>query len=279
MDPQAEDKRAMKKGMVLTQIGETASLEALLARYKSAGFEGVEVPFSETGGWINLDSGSTELKGLRQKADAAGLEIHSIMGGLLWQWPLSHPDSKVRDKGMMVVEKALNAASALGATAVLVVPGVVNESVRYEEAYERSQAAIRELVPKAAEQRVAIAVENVWNKFLLSPREMVGYIDEVGSEWVGAYFDVGNIVLYGYPDHWIRSLGTRLKKVHLKDFGANGFTYLLQGDVNWPAVRAALEEVGYEDYLTAELGPYKFYPEAMLQHTSASIDAILGGRA
>jgi L-ribulose-5-phosphate 3-epimerase len=266
----------MKKGMVLTGIGESDSFEELLGRYKAAGFEGVEISISETGGWISLDSTEEDLVALKQKADNAGVEIHSIMGGLLWRNPLSDPDAKVRERGMMVVEKALEAGAIVGATAVLVVPGVVNETVCYEEAYDRSQAAIKELVPKAAEQRVVMAVENVWNKFLLSPREMVQYIDEIGSEWVGAYFDVGNIILYGYPEHWIRSLGGRLRKVHLKDYGRNGFTYLLQGDVNWPAVRAALEEIGYEDYVTAELGPYQYFPEVMLQHTSSSIDAILG---
>lgn len=266
----------MKKAMVLTHVGRTASFEELLAKYKTAGFEGVEIPLTETGGWVSMDSTREDLLALKRSADRVGLAIHSIMAGLLWGKPLSDPDPEVRGQGVAVVQKALEVASLLGADAVLVVPGVVNEAVPYEDAYDRSQAALGELAPKAAQHQVALAVENVWNKFLLSPREMVRYLDEIGSPWVGAYLDVGNIVLYGYPQHWIRSLGSRLKKVHLKDFSSSGFTFLLQGDVNWPAVRDALQEIGYQGYLTAELGPYRHFPEVMLQHTSTSIDAILG---
>jgi len=264
----------MKKGMVLAGFKDLP-LEKLLAEYKKAGFDGIEIVMREEGGWLGLETTEEEAIQLRKAVEDAGLEVHSVMGGLLWQYRLSDPDPKVRAKGMMVVERGLERARWLGASALLVVPGVVNEETSYEEAYERSFAAIRALASKAEQEQVSIAVENVWNKFLLSPREMVRFIDDVGSEYVGAYFDVGNIVTYGFPEQWIKSLGSRIRKVHLKDFGRQGFTYLLQGDVNWPKVMDALREVGYDDYLTAELGLYRTYPEQMLRDTVQAIEEIM----
>ena len=264
----------MKKAMVLTGFKDLP-LEKLLAEYKKAGFDGIEVVMREEGGWLGLETTEEEVSRLRKVVEDAGLEVHSVMGGLLWQYRLSDPDPKVREQGMMVVERGLERARWLGASALLVVPGVVNEETSYEEAYERSFAAIRALASKAEKEQVAIGVENVWNKFLLSPMEMVRFIDDVGSEYVGAYFDVGNIVTYGYPEQWIRSLGARIRKVHLKDFGRQGFTHLLQGDVHWPEVMAALREVGYDDYLTAELGLYRHYPEQMLRDTVHAIEELM----
>ena len=264
----------MKKAMVLAGFKDLP-LEALLAEYKRAGFDGIEMVMREEGGWLGPDTTEEEAIQIRKAVEDAGLEVHSVMGGLLWQYRLSDPDPKVREKGMMVVERGLERARWLGASALLVVPGVVDEETSYEEAYERSFAAIRALASKAEKEQVSIAVENVWNKFLLSPMEMVRFIDDVGSDYVGAYFDVGNIVTYGYPEQWIKSLGSRIKKVHLKDFGRQGFTYLLQGDVNWPKVMAALREVGYDDYLTAELGLYRHYPEQMLRDTVHAIEEIM----
>lgn len=264
----------MKKGMVIASFKDLP-FKDLLRAYKRAGFDGVEISMREQGGWLGPDTPETAVLHLRRTAEEVGIELHSVMGGLLWQYPLSSPDPAVREKGMMVVEKGLERCRWLGASALLVVPGVVNEGTSYEQAYERSFAAVKELSPKAEREGVHIAVENVWNKLLLSPMEMVRFIDDVGSDYVGAYFDVGNILTYGYPEQWIRSLGTRICKVHLKDFGRQGFTYLLQGDVNWPDVIQALREVGYDGYLTAELSLYRYAPEQMLRDTAGAIEAIL----
>ncbi len=135
---------------------------------------------------------------------------------------------------------------------------------------------------KIAEQyQVNIGIENVWNKFLLSPLEMRDFIDKIGSKYLGSFFDVGNILAFGYPEHWIRILGKRIKKVHIKDFrkdigNVTGFTSLLEGDVNWPAVMQALKEIGYNDFIIAELSPYKFYPEQLVENTSKAMDKIMG---
>jgi len=256
----------MKKGICLGSIpGKDVMEKFQLA--KDAGFDGVEIKMCET---------DEQLEEAKKAAQATGLEIPSIMGGIQWQFPLSSPDPEVRRKGIDGMKRAIEQAAAVGANTVLLVPGVVNEETSYEEAFERSTASTKELVPLAEEKKVYVGVENVWNKFLLSPTDMIKFIDGIGSEYVQAYFDAGNILIYGYPQQWIRSLGKRIKKVHVKDFILNtkSFTYLLQGNVPWKEVMAALREVGYDDYITAELPPYPQCPEQMVYDTSAALDKI-----
>jgi L-ribulose-5-phosphate 3-epimerase len=187
-------------------------------------------------------------------ARQAGVPIHSIVRGG-WDAPFSDPDPKVIEKGLAGMETALRSAKALGADTVLLVPAIVNEDVSYAQAYERSQTHIKKLLPLAEELSVVIAVENVWNKFLLSPLEFARYVDEFESPWLKAYFDIGNVILFGYSQDWIRTLGKRIVKIHLKDFKRRGYewTNLLDGDVNWPQVRRALDEISYDGYLTTEL--------------------------
>jgi hexulose-6-phosphate isomerase len=159
-------------------------------------------------------------------------------------------------------------AKWLGTDAYLFVPGAVDvfflpdaEVVPYDVCYQRASEALRQILPAAEETGVAICIENVWNRFLLSPLEMRDFIDSFGSAMVGAYFDVGNVLLTGYPEHWIRILGERIKRVHVKDFKrsagtAEGFVNLLEGDVNFETVKEALADVGYDGYVTAELLPF-----------------------
>ena len=172
------------------------------------------------------------------------------------------------------METALRSAKALGADTVLLVPAIVNENVGYDDAYKRSQEHIRKLLPLAEQLGIVIAVENVWNKFLLSPLEFARYVDEFDSPWLKAYFDVGNVILYGYSQDWIRTLGKRTVKIHLKDFKRKGYqwTNLLEGDVNWKQVRLALQEVGYDGFLTPEL---RGGDKAYLTDLSERIDRIL----
>jgi len=216
---------------------------------------------------IGASESDDELRRLKAIADATGMEIPSIMGGPHWQFPLSDPDPKVRKKCADSFQHALETAHLVGADTVLLVPGVVNENVTYEEAYARSQAEIRELAKVAEASQVYLGLENVWNKFLLSPLEFVQFIDEIGSPYVQAYFDCGNILTYGYPQHWIRTLGARIKKV----------TYLLHGHVTWAEVRKALADVGYDDYLTVELPPYPQAPELMVYDSARQLDRIIEG--
>ncbi|HOV77244.1 MAG TPA: sugar phosphate isomerase/epimerase family protein [Sedimentisphaerales bacterium] len=213
---------------------------------KKCGFEGVEVT-----GVIEDAAQARELGALARQA---GTPIHSVsFGG--WGAPLSDPRPEVVAKGLAGMEAAMRSAKNLGADVVLLVPAVVTEEVGYGEAYTRSQKNIRTLLPLAAELKVTIAVENVWNKFLLSPLEFARYVDEFEDPWLRAYVDVGNMILFGFAQDWLRTVGKRIARIHLKDFRRKGsqWTNLLDGDVNWPQVRKALAEIGYRGYLTTEL--------------------------
>ncbi len=259
----------MKKGICLGSLPRQLSLRDKLALAKDSGFDGIECNTCET---------ESEAEQLRSLANELGLEIHSVMDSLHWKCPLSSPDDEVREKGIAHIEQSVKTAQIVGADTVLVVPGVVNEQTPYELAWERSLDALKRLAPVAAEAQVYLCLENVWNKFLLSPREMVEFIDSVGSPWVQAYFDCGNIMAYGYPQHWIRSLGSRLKKVHVKGFHVahHRFVYLFEGDVPWPQVMRALGEVGYDGYLTAEMPPYPCCPGVAVADIARHLDQLIG---
>ncbi|MDR3618897.1 MAG: sugar phosphate isomerase/epimerase [Paludisphaera borealis] len=213
---------------------------------KEAGFEGVEL----------ISPNEFDLDELLAARDKTGLVIHGVSGGLHWQKPLSDPDPQVVEAGMAAIRQEFLDCKAYGGTTVLVVPAVVNKKVSYRQAYERSQANIRKLIPLAEQSGVKIAVEEVWNKFLLSPVEFARYIDEFQSPAVGAYFDVGNVVEFGYPEEWIHELGHRILKIHIKEYAKpKRFDYPLgEGEIDWSAVRQALVDVGYEGWITAEVG-------------------------
>jgi hexulose-6-phosphate isomerase len=213
---------------------------------KEAGFEGVELISPNT-----LDRDEV----LRAR-DQTGLVIHGVSGGRHWRDTLSDPDPAVVDRGLAAIRQELEDCKAYGGTTVLLVPAVVTRDVSYRDAYSRSQANIRKLLPDAERHGIKIAIEEVWNKFLLSPVEFARYIDELDSPWVGAYFDVGNVVEYGFPQEWIRELGKRILKIHIKEYAKKDrFSYALgEGkEIDWPAVRRALIDVGYEGWITAEV--------------------------
>jgi L-ribulose-5-phosphate 3-epimerase len=255
---------------------------------KQAGFEAVEVCLGTTGD-ISLETTEPSAQRILQTARDTGVQISSVACGLFWGKPLSSNDPGVRAEAMEIARKLIEVAAWLEAGAVLLIPGAVDvffdpaaEVVDYSTVYARASEAVAKLLPQAESSRVALGIENVWNKFLVGPQEMKDFIDQFDSEWVGSYFDVGNCLLTGYPEHWIRALGKRIKRVHFKDFRrgvgtADGFVDLLAGDVNWPEVMQALREVGYSGYVTAEMIPsYKHYPEVLIQNTSRAMDAILG---
>ena len=254
----------MRKALQFGMLPKNLSNADKFKLAKECGFEGIEgSPMEDL----------TAAEEMGKMARDAGVPIHSIVYGG-WDAPFSDPNPEVQQKGLAGMQMALKSAKAFGCDAVLLVPAIVTETVGYGQAYERSQKNIRKLLPMAEQLGIVIAVENVWNKFLLSPLEFARYVDEFDSPWLKAYFDVGNVILFGYSQDWIRTLGKRIVKIHLKDFKRNGYqwTNLLEGDVNFKQVRLALEEVGYDGFLTPELsGGDKAY----LTDLSGRIDRIL----
>lgn len=260
----AGDWRA-KKSLLLSMLPDKMSLEDRCRLARDTGFAGIEAP----------PMSIPEAEKLRAAAEKAGVRVHSVIFGG-WHAPLSDPDPRVAERGRKDVEAGLHCCKALGADILLLVPAVVNAKTRYVHAYERSQRHIRRLIPLAERLKVTIAVEEVWNNFLMSPLEFARYIDEFRSPWVQAYFDVGNVVAFAWPEDWIRTLGKRIKQVHLKDFKRNGrqFVNLRDGDVDWPEVRRAFLEIGFHGWMTCELGGGD---EAYLRDVSARVDKIIAG--
>ena len=277
----------MKKGINIWSFPEAPLAESFrLAR--DAGFEGVEVALAQEGE-IGLKTAEHDLLAIRKNAEDLGLSLYSVSTGLFWDNWLTADDKAERERAKDIVRRQLETAKILGADTILVLPGCVNAEfadpakiVDYGTAYERSLEALTELKTDAEKMGVAIGLENVWNKFLLSPIELRDFIDKIGSDFVGSYFDVGNVLYSGYPEHWIRLLGSRIKKVHFKDYrtaagGLHGFVDLLAGDVNYPAVVKALGEVGYDGWVSAEMIPnYIYHTEAIIYNTSLAMDKILG---
>lgn len=237
----------IKKALVLGMLPKEAPLEERFQLAREVGFDGVEV-------YTMPDA--DEVERTRAAAEKSGLVVHSIMNSDHWRYPLSSADPEVVDRSIQGVETSIRNAAALGAETVLIVPAVVNSETRYEDAFGRSRRAIERLLPMAEREKVILAVENVWNRFLLSPIEFAKYVDEFGSPYLQAYFDVGNIEQYGVPAHWILSLGERIKKLHVKGYDGRkrDFKNLGEGSIDWPAVQAALAEIGFEGYMTAEIG-------------------------
>jgi L-ribulose-5-phosphate 3-epimerase len=236
----------LKKSVLISMLPDELSYLERFQLAREVGFVGIEAQ-------TVADAATAEEMGEASKK--AGIPIHSVMNMDHWRYPLSSADPAVVDRSIAGMETSMRNAVQWGADVVLLVPAVVNEETTYEQAWERSQKQIRRLLPLAEELGVIIGVEEVWNRFLLSPPEFARYVDEFESRWLRAYFDVGNIVMYGIPQHWIRTLGERIVRFHLKDFDTQTrqFVPLGEGSINWPAVRAAIDDIGFSGYLTVEL--------------------------
>ncbi len=219
-----------------------------------------------------------EAEKIAAAAEKTGLRIHSVMNMAHWRHPVSSPDPADVDASVAGMEASLRQAKLYGADAVLLVPAVVRHDTSYAEAWERSQKVIRErILPVAEEHEIIVAIEEVWNKFLLTARDFNQYIDELDHPLVQAYFDVGNVVHYAVPQHWIRDLGKRIVKVHLKDYSRQaGFVNLGdsgEGGVNWPEVRKSFDAIGYEGHATVEL---RGGDQAYLADVAKRVDSLLG---
>jgi len=243
---------------------------------KAAGFQAVE-PAMSFKGEITPATTKKECEAIAAGAKAARIEMASLATGLFWRRPLTSSDPAVREEGLDIGARLIERAKWLGLDAVLVLAGLVDADTSYDVCYERGLKAIKKLARVAARHRVRIGVENVWNKFLLSPLEMRDFVDACDSKYVGAYFDIGNVLLTGFPDQWIRILGRRIVRIHAKDFrvgvgNLEGFCDLLDGDVPWKKTMRALKAVGYKSYVTSEIVPWR---RGLTAKTSRAMDKIL----
>lgn len=253
---------------------------------KDLGFDAVELCIGDTG-MLTDKTSKAECEDLASFAETIGIEIASVISNQTWIWSPSSSDANTRTRIIGFTEKALQVTKWLRTNVYLFEPGNVDipsslsdnrEVIAYDVCYERSLEAVMRLIPTAEELLVSIAIENVGNKFLLSPLEMRSFIDSFNSKFICAYFDIGNVVLTGYPQHWIQILGKRIKRVHVKDFKreirtGESFVDLLEGDVDFLAVRQALIDVGYDSYLTAEVLPYS---QGRLERTLQRMRVALG---
>jgi len=240
----------IKKGIMWGSVGIGETIADKFLNAKMAGFDGIEL--------ISHEDRNEVLKA----RDKTGLPIFSVCGSKHWDFPLSDPDPNVREKGLDALKISIEDAAAYDADTVLLVPGRVTDTVGYDDCWNRTVEEIRKVLPMAEKLKVSIAIENVWNNFLLSPLEAVNYVDQFSSTWVRFYFDCGNILAYGWPEQWIKILGKRIAKLHIKEYSRKiadkegksaGFgVKLLEGDVNWPAVMKALDDIDYSDWATIE---------------------------
>ncbi len=265
----AASRLPIRKAVLFEMLPKSLSIADRCKLAVDCGFEATECPTTP-------DERTAEE--IKKAAEAAKLPIHSVMNMAHWKYPLSSADPAVVAESVKGMQTSLRNAHLWGAETVLLVPAVVNPQTSYKDAWTRSAEQIRKLLPMAEELKVIIAVEEVWNKFLLSPLEYCTYVDSFHSPWLRSYFDVGNVVLTGYPQDWIRTVGPRIAKLHIKDFRFRKmqaeFVPLREGDINWQEVYNALRDIGYHGTATVELdsgdGPY-------LREVNRRFELILSG--
>jgi len=263
----------MKKALYVSMLPKELGYRERFQMALDVGFEGIEI------GTIADPKVAEEI---RDAAAKTGLKIHSVMNADHWKYPLSSADPDVVAKSVAGMETSLRNAKLWGADSVLLVPAVLDPKTSSTDAWTRSQKVVKErILPLARELKVVIGMEEVWNKFLLSPLEMARYVDEFASPYVKAYLDVGNMLFYGFPQDWIRTLRKRIHRVHIKDFklerGKGQFFWknIGEGDVDWPEVRKALSEIGYDGWVTTEI---EGGDAAYLKDVVARFDRFLAGQ-
>jgi L-ribulose-5-phosphate 3-epimerase len=302
----------MKKGITYWSfeggLEGKADIEKVLKQAKAAGYDSVEL--AVPGGDLTFDVAESRCRDIAKLAKSVGVELSSVATGVYWGTSLTSSNAGTRKQAVEYTKQLLHIARWLGTDAILVVPGAVDvffdpnsEQVRYDECYKRSQQSLKACVKTAEKLKVSICLENVWNKFLLSPLEYRDFIDSFKSRYIKSYFDCGNVRLTGFPEHWIEILGKRIGRVHWKDFkfvfygggeqgeaheiasgcrkiakgsawaGAYSFCDIGSGDVNWGAVMSALKKVRYNGYVTAEMLPWS---PGLPERVSKDMDKVLG---
>ncbi|MEX2534421.1 MAG: sugar phosphate isomerase/epimerase family protein [Trueperaceae bacterium] len=299
--------QGIKKGINQWSFPDTMDLRSCFSLARDAGFDGVELVVADVQGSarvsagggaehltlpmtylgfypyanpeFTLESTAEEVKGIRELADEFKIAIPSLASVMPFIYALSDPDQEVRRKGRGILATCLGFAGQLGAESLLVIPGLVTPASSYDSSIPRVKESVEALIPVAEEHGVVLALENVWNQFFLSPPEFRDFIDSFDSDFVKAYFDVGNVVRTGIGEHWLRTLGKRVDKIHFCNFrgevgNITGFTrHLLDGDVNWPSILGAMDAIGYSGWVTAEITPpAPHYPEKVIYDIASTMD-------
>ena len=269
----------MKFGIVDGAFPSEWSLEKLFKSAKKFGYDGVELWLSENGA-VNLNSNKEDMINIKNTADKYGISLYSLSNQLCWNYSLTAESEEERSMAKKIIRKQLELASYLGCNTVLVLAGAVGvdfikdfKMVDYDVAYNRALESLKELKEDAEKYKVNIALENVGNKFLLSPIEMKAFIDEINSPYIGVYFDVGNVMPIGYPEQWIKILKNRIKKIHLKDYlrSEKKSVPLLMGDVDYASVIKELKNINYDDFITSE---YVYNEDNYINGNKETINAM-----
>jgi L-ribulose-5-phosphate 3-epimerase len=285
-----EEQVVIKKAINRWAFASALGVGECLQMAKKHGFDGLELNLEEKGDF-SLGTSREELRRIKKLAEQAGVEICSICSLLFWKYPITSGDPKIRDKGIEVVRAMIDSASELGVGIILVVPGMVhadppldfgNAPIRYVDAYNRALSITRELAEHAGKQGVIIGLENVYyNKFLITQMEYKRFLEELASNSVKLYLDVGNTMLCGFPEDWIEYLAGHICQFHIKDFDKNintlyGWRNIFQGHVNWDKVASAIKAIGYQGYLVGEpaLSPYLHQQEELVKTTSSALERL-----
>lgn len=276
----------MKKSINAWSVESSVGFEEMFAQIKAAGFNGIELNLDKEGSpahSLTFSTSAEELAGIKAFSERYKLPVVSVSCSL-YGTSMGSPQAEERAFAASVLLKQLECAKALGAAGILVVPGGMTDSVTLKTAWENSLKTLAGLKDEIKESKLFVGVENVWNQFFTSPFDMVSFIDTLDSSYIGAYFDVGNVVAYSQPEHWIEILSERIKLVHVKDFKRKGgmnsggeWADLLTGSIHWAKIVPALKNAGFDGYLTAEVGknnPEQSYPEFYAM-VSAQLDNIL----
>jgi len=272
----------MRKAINAWTIPANVSFEEMFLSISSAGFEAIELNVDKeehSKHSLSMKSSSANYHEIIQLSEKYHLPVCSIStslyGGLL-----GSPDEKERKKGQDILRKQLECAAALGADGILVVPGGINDTTSIIDAYKWSKQSIQELIPEIENAKIKVGLENVWNGFFASPMDMVRFIDDFDCPYIGAYYDVGNVLINSYPEYWIEILNKRIMKIHIKDFYHSGwnqgvFVNLLQGSARWAHIMKALQNAGYDDVITAELSDLPNTPDYLYRITSDAMNVIM----
>jgi L-ribulose-5-phosphate 3-epimerase len=275
----------MKKAINAWSVPNHVTFAEMFSDISKARFDGIELNLDAdnySSHSLSMNTGNDTFNEIKHLVEEYNLNIASISTSLSGG-KLGSNDKATREAGKDIIRKQLECALALGADGILTVPGGMTENISLMQSYENSLTALEELKPEIEAAKIHVGVENVWNGFFTSPFDMKNFIDSLNCPYIGAYFDVGNVIAFSNAEYWIEILGTRICKIHVKDFKRNGsinrggcFVNLLEGDVNWNKVIPELRKAGYEGYLTAELGVMEECPEYLYKITSEALDIIIG---